>query len=93
MNTNEAIIMSLIVLGTLWFALRNRATPTASGAPVLDMMQPTPFDPKPIPTSTGGTGTPSDICRDYCAGKIVFFMDPGCNCQTSFPRDGIRIQI
>lgn len=96
MNTNEAIIVSLLVLGTLWLALRNRAaaTPTASGAvDLLEMMQPTPFDPKPVPAAAGGTGTPSDICRDYCSGKIVFFRDPGCNCQLTLNEGQRRIQI
>lgn len=90
MNTNEAIIVSLLVLGTLWLALRNRATSTTSGAvDLLDMMQPTPFDPNPIPAAAGGTGTPSDICRDYCSGRIQFFMNPGCDCREG----GLRIQI
>jgi hypothetical protein len=96
MNTNEAIILSLVVLGTLWFALKQRASATTP-APVVDplaMMQPTPFDPNPIPSPATHTQTSSDICRDYCAGRIVFFSDPGCNCQVALPDErGLRIQI
>lgn len=99
MKQSEAFIVGGIVLVTLWLALRSRAaaTPATGGidqGKMIDMMQPYPVDPKPIPTTTGTQGTPSDICRDYCAGRIQFIMDPGCNCQVTLPDErGLRIQI